>query len=112
MRKLSRYWKAVIAAIPALVYVGGEIVQAIDTGGADGTFTRTDAGNIVLAALTAILVYAKANTPPAGELSDPNVSETAADVEAHPEYGYAVVELLVAVILAVLLVYLVIHLVD
>ena len=86
VRNLSRYWKALIAALPAVVYVGSEIVQAIDNGAADGTLNRTDVGNIVMAALAAVLVYAKANTPPKGEASNPNVSETAG-VEASPEFG-------------------------
>lgn len=114
MRNLSRYWKALIAAIPAVVYVGGEIVQAIDNGAADGTLTRTDVGNIVMAALAALLVYAKANTPPKGEASDPDVSETAGVerpyTETNPEFGYSAVELLVVVILVILAVFLVIEL--
>jgi hypothetical protein len=72
---LTRYWKALISAIPLLIAVGQEVAEQMEAFGADGTVTRADWFKIGLAALTSLLVYAKANTPPEGQRSDPNMSE-------------------------------------
>lgn len=59
--ELPKYWKAVLAAIPAVTFVGAEIVQAIENGAQDGTLTTQDVLSIGLTTLTALAVYAKGN---------------------------------------------------
>ena len=75
LHALPRYWKALIAAVPFVVLVGNEVVQAISDKGADGSLSTQDVLTIILTGVAAVGVYGKANTPPAGEPSDPAVSE-------------------------------------
>ena len=73
MNSLSRYWKSIIAAGIAVAIT---VVQAVQAASADGVWSTDDTIVTVLAFLGAAGVYFKANTPPEGEPSDPNVSET------------------------------------
>lgn len=77
--KISRYWKTVVAVLGAVSVVGAEVVQAIANGSSDGTFDTTDGITVALVILTAIGVYAKRNVTPAGEPTDPSVSEAEID---------------------------------
>ena len=72
---MSRYWKAILAVTTA---VGITVVQAVQAAYLDGTWTTEDSLVVALAFLGAVAVYGKANTPPAGQPSDPDVSETEA----------------------------------
>ena len=67
--ELPKYWKAVLAAIPAVTLVGAEIVQAIENGAQDGSLTTADMLGIALTTATAVAVYAKGNKP-APELAE------------------------------------------
>ena len=73
--KISRYWKAVIAAVGFVTIVGVEVVQAFSNGAADGTFDTADLVTVVVAGITAFGVWAKANVKPADEPYNPAVSE-------------------------------------
>lgn len=76
MSKLSRYWKTVLVVLGGIVVVGNQLVASAKDAYGDGEWTYSDTVTVAMLALTAILVYAKANTPPAGELADPDISET------------------------------------
>lgn len=102
MTRLTRYWKAILAACIPLAAVITEGYEAYDNGARDGTFNTADQVKLAIAVLLSLGVYAKANTPPAGEPSDPDMSETAGDVGAVDLVTVLVVVLLVIVILAVL----------
>lgn len=60
---LPKYWKAAIAAVPVVVFVGTEVVQAIQEGSVDGSLTWADGFRIATVAVTAYMVYRKANAP-------------------------------------------------
>ncbi len=90
---MTRYWKTIIATVTAIAIT---TVQAVQAAYADAVWTTEDTLVTVLAFLGAVLVYAKANTPPSRSRPDPNMSEQ----------GYGLVELLVAAFFAVLIVYL------
>jgi len=75
LHALPRYWKTLIASVPFVVLVGNEVVQAVSDKGADGSLSTQDLFTIVLTGLAAVGVYGKANTPPAGELPRPDISE-------------------------------------
>lgn len=70
---MSRYWKTVIATVVAIAIT---TVQTVLSSQKDGDWTTEDTLVTLLAFLGAVLVYAKANTPPDGGPADPNVSET------------------------------------
>lgn len=71
MTALTRYWKTIIAVLGlASVLLADPVVESI-FGDEPQPWLKT-----VLAVVTALLVYFKANTPPAGQPSDPTVSET------------------------------------
>ena len=61
--ELPKYWKAAIATVPVVVFVGTEAVQALSNGAADGTLTAGDLFACALAGITAFTVYAKGNAP-------------------------------------------------
>lgn len=75
---MSRYWKAIIAYAVPLVYALSELIS--DALG-DGEWTAQDTKAVLLGLVGATLVLLKANTPPAGQPSDPNISETASKRE-------------------------------
>lgn len=62
MRNLSKYWKAILSAIPLMTLIGNEVVEAVAERGSDGTLDSSDILLIVVAALTPIAVRQKANT--------------------------------------------------
>lgn len=66
-QKAPRYWKAIIASLPAIVLTGNEVVQAIANGSADGTLDAGDVLTIIFTAVTAYGVYRKANVETAGK---------------------------------------------
>lgn len=70
---MSRYWKTVIATVVAILIT---TVQAVQTGFQDKAWTTEDTIVTILAFLGAVLVYAKANTPPPGERARDDISET------------------------------------
>ena len=59
---LPQYWKSLIALVPVILFVGTEVVQAIQNASVDGLETK-DAITIVIAAVTAYFVYRKTNAP-------------------------------------------------
>lgn len=59
----KRYWKTIVAALGAIVVIGNEIAEAVTTAYGDGKFETNDAVTVAIAVITAIGVYAKANTP-------------------------------------------------
>ena len=68
---MTRYRKALIAAIPA-VLAGLKVLS--DALG-DGTVSSQEYIALAVAVLGALGVYAAPNDPPAGEPADPNLSE-------------------------------------
>lgn len=64
---MSRYWKAVISAIGLLTVV----LTSLDAAWGDAA---PDWLPVVVAVVTAVAVYLKANTPPDG-VADPDMSE-------------------------------------
>jgi len=74
---MSRYWKTIIAVINVVVQFINAITNDIENALADDTIVGNEWLIIGVSVLTAIGVFAKANTPPAGQASDPNISETA-----------------------------------
>ena len=63
-RKAPEYWKAILAVVPVVAFVGTEVVQAIANGAEDGSLTSGDAYRIVVVAVSAYMVYQKANRAP------------------------------------------------
>lgn len=88
---MSRYVKMILAALGAFATWG-------ITAGADEGYTDVELYGLLGAVITAVTVYAFPNRPPAGEMSDPNVSEQ------DPQAGYSLVEIMVAAFFAVLIV--------
>ena len=61
MTKFAEYWKAIVAVI-------GAVAVAVQAAVTDGTITSAEWLTIAIAAVTAVGVYLKANTPaPAGQ---------------------------------------------
>lgn len=75
MKNLTRYWKTVVALLGVVVAVGNRVVEVVNDGYGDGKWDSADTVAVIIGVATVLGVYAKANTPPAGEPSDPNVSE-------------------------------------
>ena len=75
LQRIPRYWKAILAAIPLVTLAVGEVVEAIDEAGSDGTITNSDWRNIAIAAVTVVFVYFKRNVNPVGLPPDPTISE-------------------------------------
>lgn len=75
---MSRYSKFLIALVPVLLAGLKVLSDALG----DGVVSTQEGLAVAVAALTAAAVYAVPNKPPAGEPSDPNISEQdrAADV--------------------------------
>lgn len=69
---MTRYWKSILATVTAILIT---TVQAVHSAQSDGQWTTEDTIVTALAFLGAVSVFAKANTPPAGEPADPYMSE-------------------------------------
>lgn len=67
VKKVSAYWKAVVAAVGAVVVVGNQVVGALNDSSADGSLSSNDWITIAVVALTAVGVYAKANESPSSD---------------------------------------------
>lgn len=74
MKSISRYWKTVVAAVIAVAITMLQLVYSLQE---DGVWSNEDTLVTAIAFLGAVGVYFKANTPPSGHPSDPNISETA-----------------------------------
>lgn len=88
---MTRYRKALIAAIPAALAGLKVLSDALG----DGTVSSQEWIALTVAILGALGVYAAPNDPPAGEPADPNLSER----------GYGLLELVVVVLLILILVF-------
>lgn len=66
---MSRYWKTILAALATLATWGL-------TASADGGYSQEEYWGLLAAVVGTLAVYAKANTPPAGQPSRADVSET------------------------------------
>ena len=55
---MSKYWKAILAAVTAVAIT---TVQAVQAASADGTWSKEDTTVVVLAFLGALAVYGKSN---------------------------------------------------
>lgn len=64
----SRYWKTIIATVG----LAATVLTSLQPLWGANTPSWVP---VIIAALTAVGVYAKTNTPPTGQLADPNVSE-------------------------------------
>lgn len=67
MEKINEYWKFVIAAVGGVIVIGNQIVAAANDANADGSFSSNDWITVVVVAVTAIGVFAKANASPPSE---------------------------------------------
>lgn len=104
---MTRYWKTIIASVG----LAGTVLTSLTPLWGDDV---PDWVPVAIAVLTAVGVYLKANTPPAG-VSDPGVSETDPQrghvrVKPRNDPGYGAIELLVAVLVVVILVLLILRL--
>jgi hypothetical protein len=76
---VTRYSKTIVAAIVTVV----QFIVALSTDPgylqvvADSNVTQSEAWILLASIIGVAGVYAKANTPPPGQPSDPNISETA-----------------------------------
>lgn len=61
--ELPKYWKAAAASAPVVLFVGAEVVQAVQNGAEDGSLTSGDVYRIVTAAVAAYMVYRAKNKP-------------------------------------------------
>lgn len=59
--ELPKYWKAAIAIVPVVLFVGAEVVQAIQQDTIDGALTLGDVLRIVTVAVASYGVYKKQN---------------------------------------------------
>lgn len=69
LSSLSRYWKTIIAVVGLTLTV----LTSLEPVWGDNLPSWVP---VAIAVLTSVSVYLKANTPPAGQPADPNVSET------------------------------------
>ena len=61
--ELPKYWKAAAATAPVVLFVGAEVVQALQEGTVDGSLTAGDFYRILTAAVAAYAVYKAKNKP-------------------------------------------------
>lgn len=91
---MTRYNKSIIAGLAFLLAA----LKVVSDGLGDAVVSSQEAVAALVAGIAALLVYFVPNTPPAGQPSDPSMSET------DPEAGVSDMGLLAAVCLALLLV--------
>lgn len=68
---MSRYAKALVAAVPFLIAA----LKVVSDGLGDGVVSTQEWLGAAIAALGAFAVYAVPNRPPAGQAADPSMSE-------------------------------------
>lgn len=76
---MSRYAKTIVAVLTWLaVFIQALVTEPVfEEVIADSNITTAEAWKLAIAALGVLGVYAVPNRPPAGQPSDPNISETA-----------------------------------